>query len=68
MNPPMKDPSDKMDILRMEKNGLFCLIHFKEERMPMLPTHELESHLARNKEKLVGDWIKNNSSYDGDIC
>ena len=28
----------------------------------------LEKHLIGHKENLIGDWIKNNSSYDGDIC
>ncbi|WP_456485285.1 hypothetical protein [Hydrogenimonas sp.] len=29
---------------------------------------QLEQHLEKNKEKLIGEWIKNNSSYDGYIC
>ena len=29
---------------------------------------DLERHLIENKEYLIGDWIKNNSSYDGYIC
>ena len=34
----------------------------------MLKIDELANHLARNKERLVGSWIKSNSSYDGAIC
>jgi len=29
---------------------------------------QLKEHLENNKEKLVGEWITNNSSYDGYIC
>ena len=29
---------------------------------------QLEQHLKKHKEKLIGEWIKNNSSYDGYIC
>lgn len=29
---------------------------------------ELKHHLEKNKEKLIGEWIKKNSSYDNDIC
>jgi len=30
--------------------------------------NQLEQHLIENKNKLMGEWIKNNSSYDGYIC
>jgi hypothetical protein len=29
---------------------------------------QLKEHLEKNKENLIGEWIKNNSSYDGYIC
>ena len=29
---------------------------------------QLKQHLEKNKEKLIGEWIKNNSSYDSYIC
>ena len=32
----------------------------------MIPS--LEKHLVKCKHLLTGEWIKNNSSYDGDIC
>lgn len=30
--------------------------------------NQLKEHLVQNKSKLIGEWIKNNSSYDGYIC
>lgn len=36
--------------------------------MDYLMIQELKEHLELNKEILHGDWVRNNSSYDGDIC
>lgn len=29
---------------------------------------QLKQHLTNNKDNLIGEWIQNNSSYDGYIC